>query len=152
MQLKEIIKEIPSKGCGITKIPVKRLKLSSEVLGDKYLEVVNNSLNWGTVPEKWKGSVVVPIEKKKNTHTAEEFRPITILPCYEKMLELIVKKQLIQFINVNQVLTPFQAGFPEKHSCKRTKQLIIMNWKGSLDAGKTVVAVFMDFNTQRCNY
>lgn len=55
-----------------------------EVLGDKYLEVINNSLKNGIFLEEWKISTVVSMEKIRNTNKAEEFRSINTLLSYEK--------------------------------------------------------------------
>jgi hypothetical protein len=40
---------------------------------------------------------VTPVPKIVNTKRCEEFRPINIVPVYEKVLEVAVKKQLQDF-------------------------------------------------------
>ena len=58
--------------------------------------IVNDCLRLAYVPEIWKISTVVPIEKIKNTTRPEELRPINTLPSDEKILESIVKEQLLR--------------------------------------------------------
>lgn len=109
-------------------------------LGYKYLKVMNNSLIGLLSQKNGRGqqSTVVPTEKKKNSKTAEEFCPINVLSCCEKMrLEEIVKNQLVNFINLNEVLSPFLAGFREK--------VIHTKYYNEYNERSLVRAVFMNF-------
>lgn len=55
-----------------------------ELLGPGLVNIINASLNGGIVPETWKQSLVVPVEKVKNSRKIKEFRPINMLPLSEK--------------------------------------------------------------------
>ena len=100
--LKEIINLIPNKNSSMDDISIKILKLSFEVIGNRLLDTLDVSLSEGSVPDKWKISTVIPIEKVVNTVKAEEFRPINMLPSYEKVLEIVVKEELLDFIENNK--------------------------------------------------
>lgn len=58
------------------------------------LDTINSSLEFGTVAKSWKNSVIIPTPKVNGTMKCEEFRPINMLPTYEKVLEGVVKNQL----------------------------------------------------------
>ena len=47
--------------------------------------------------------MIVPIKKKKGTIKCEKFRPINIVPLYEKLLEICVNKQIMTFIEENSL-------------------------------------------------
>lgn len=49
-----------------------------EIIGDIFLNIINESLRTGVVPDVFKVSMVVPIPKINNTNKCEEFRPIKI--------------------------------------------------------------------------
>lgn len=51
------------------------------------LYMINNLLRLGFVPDKWKVSIVTPIQKVENTIMSSEFRPINTLPILEQILE-----------------------------------------------------------------
>lgn len=51
------------------------------------LNIINKSLQEGKMPEEWKNSIIVPIQKVVGSKKAEEYRPINTLPLYEKILE-----------------------------------------------------------------
>ncbi|XP_014295103.1 uncharacterized protein LOC106693171 [Microplitis demolitor] len=57
----------------------------------------NNDINadilkliWSVVPNEWKVSTIIPIQKIKGTIKAEELRPIKTLPVLEQVLEKLV--------------------------------------------------------------
>jgi hypothetical protein len=49
------------------------------------LGVIKDLFHLKKVPESWKKSTIVPIQKISGTKKCEEFRPINILPAYEKI-------------------------------------------------------------------
>lgn len=87
---------------------------------------------------------MVPIPKIAGTRNAEEFRPINTLPVDEKILETVVKRQLVSFVEENKLLHEAQSGFRDKHSCETALNLAIAVWKEEMNAGKIIVIVFLD--------
>lgn len=134
---------MPNKNSSVDGITTQMIKLSFEAVGDRFLHVVNNSLEKGEFPKNWKKSMVIPIEKINNTIQCEEFRPINMVPSYEKMLELIVSEQLVEYIENNRLLTKYQAGFRTNNSCESALQPVLMNC--SAINKRKVVVVFLDF-------
>lgn len=58
--------------CDIDSISLKIIKLSVEVIGNQFLNVINISLSSGNFPRIWKQSVIVPIEKVYKTILCNE--------------------------------------------------------------------------------
>jgi len=81
---------------------------------------------------------VVPIPKVKGTRKLEKFRSINKLPIYEKILESTVHKQLIEYLESNDLkcLKKCQSDFKAKHSCKIALQWIILDWKKTIGDNK----------------
>ena len=61
-----------------------------DTVGNILLRIINKSLETGIFPEDWKESMVIPVEKIRNTIKCEEYRPINILRTCEKIIEKIV--------------------------------------------------------------
>jgi hypothetical protein len=61
--------------------------------------------------------LVIPIQKVSKTMKSDEFRPINMLPVYEKAMESVVKDQLSAFIDENNILIEQQSGFWKSHAC-----------------------------------
>lgn len=116
-----------------------------ESIGEHFLDILNTSLSTGMFPEKWKIATVTPIRKVNNTNNANEFRPINQLPIYEKILELIVKEQLENFLNVNKILIDEQAGFRRNYSCETALQIVLDKWTTAISEKMYVGVIFIDF-------
>jgi Reverse transcriptase (RNA-dependent DNA polymerase) len=99
----------------------------------------------GKVPTQWLIAEVIPIPKVGKASTPDEFRAINMLPIYEKTLEKVIHKQLIEFLIENNIIHHNQSGFRNRHSCETAIQLVMEEWLGELDCDKMVVAVFLDF-------
>ena len=85
------------------------------VSNKQILNIVNLSLNKGVFPNILKTSSVIPIPKLCNSNEAINLRPINTLLLLEKVLELSVYNQLINYLNTNNLISNNQSGFRSKH-------------------------------------
>jgi hypothetical protein len=67
-----------------------------------------------------------------------------MLPVFEKILEIVVKNQLSQYIENNNILISQQSGFRKHHSCETSLSLILKQWKEEIDRKRVIVSVFLD--------
>lgn len=142
--IKKIIKTL-RKDNSIDGIDKKIIKFGMPVIGNELMNIINKSIDEGKVPNKWKGSLVIPVPKVINTKICEEHRPINMLPISEKIMEVFIKEQILDHVKVNNILIPNQSGFRDKHSCESSIQLVVSRWKELIDQGKTILTVFIDF-------
>ena len=56
--------------------------------------------------------------KKGDKHLFSNYRPITLLPCFSKILEKVVYNRIINHLNQNNLLGSSQYGFRAGHSCE----------------------------------
>lgn len=115
-----------------------------EVAGEKICYILNRSLEEGIFSDEWKEAIVVSIPKVGGTIKMEEFRPINKLPVYGKILEIIVQRQLVDYLESNKLFEECQSGFRCKHSCEIALQWIITSWKKTIGEGKMIGVVFLD--------
>lgn len=66
------------------------------------------------------------------------------MPNDEKIIEKIVKNQLVQYIEDNNLISPYQSAFRSNYSCETTLNLVIDDWKKASDQGEQIVIVFLD--------
>ena len=108
---KEIENEInmlkSSKSTGPNSIPISILKLLVTVISKPLECIFNCSLSTGVVPDKFKVASVIPIYKKGS---------ISLLSIFNQILEKIIYKCLISFIEKHNILYKNQFGFHSKHS------------------------------------
>ena len=74
-QLKDICFSL-KRSAGIDNVNAKVIQDCFHVIGHDLLDLINESLQTGHVPQVWKESLVVPIPKINGTDKAEEFRPL----------------------------------------------------------------------------
>lgn len=106
--------------------------------------ILNEVLLTGNFPIDWKISTVTPIPKITNTCKAEEFRPINTTATDEKLCEAIIKNQLTEYIETNEILATTQSAYRAQYSCETTINYLLRDWKDAIDKGNVVVVVFLD--------
>lgn len=111
----------------------------------KLLNIVNTAIVTHEFPENWKTSTIVPIPKIKNPREPQDCRPVNLLPLYEKILEIILYEQLIDYIERKNVICENQSGFRKKFSCETALQLVLSKWRSEANKGNITIAVMLDF-------
>ena len=71
----------------------------------------------GHVPSTWKEAAVVPIFKGGDRYLAKNYRPISLTSTIMKVLERIIRKQLVDFLSDHNYFNPNQYGFRHGRSC-----------------------------------
>ena len=80
----------------------------------KYL--FNLSIVKGIFPDDLKIAKVTPIYKADNNSNVSNYRPISVLPCFSKMLERIMYNFLQKYLKDQNILYDKQFGFQTGHS------------------------------------
>ena len=87
------------KSSGPSSIPVNILKLTQHVVS-KPLEIIfNASFASGVVPNDFKLANVIPVFKKGSQYSLCNYRPISLLSVFNKLLEKLIYNRLINFID-----------------------------------------------------
>lgn len=103
------LKETRSVGCD--GISFKFIRDSLYIISFYITVIINTSLTTGIFPEMWKHALVVPVFKKGDQESVNNYRPISLLPILSKILEKIVSSQLLEFLLQNNLLSNCQHGF-----------------------------------------
>lgn len=105
----------------------------------------NRSIQTGQVPEDWRSANISAIYKKGNKSDPLNYRPISLTCIIGKMLETIIKTQLVKFLDENNKIKDSQHGFTKGKSCN-TNLLEARNYIcESVDQGVDVDIVYLDF-------
>jgi len=144
-ELSDIVNKLENKACTEDGINAEVIKKAWPYINEQFVKLVNMSLKTGEFPAEWKNSLITPIQKIQNTIKANEFRPINVLPTFEKILETVVYKQLIKYLDDNNILVPEQSGFRESHSCETALQCVLNEWKLNCDNQQKTGVAFLDF-------
>ena len=92
-----MLKSLNSKKVAVTdRLPIKLVKLGSEVISKPLSIAMNNSITSSTFPDTAKVATVVPIDKKAdNKYSVSNFRPVSLLNCFSKIYENYMKNHIV---------------------------------------------------------
>ncbi len=65
----------------------------------------------GIVPKQLKVAKVIPIFKSGDKLTMDNYRPISLLNVFSKIMEKIVVQRLMNFFNTHNIISNWQFGF-----------------------------------------
>ena len=68
------------------------------------------------VPEQLKLAKVIPIYKKEDPEIFSNYRPVSVLPCFSKIIERLFFNRCMDYINKNNLLNEKQFGFRPNNS------------------------------------
>ena len=74
------------------------------------------SFKTGYIPLEFKTAKIIPIFKSEDPQSFNNYRPISLLSSFSKLLEKIVSIQMFKFIDKYSILYQHQYGFRKKHS------------------------------------
>ena len=144
--LQEINKLKTDKSPGIDEIPPKLVKASANFLLYPLSCVFNLSFKQGIVPDPLKIAKVVPIYKKGQKSLTSNYRPISLLSIFNKILEKLMCKRLCSFLIKENILYKYQFGFRQNHSTTLALIEIIDNIQTELDKGNSVIGTYLDLS------
>ena len=74
------------------------------------------------------------------------YRPVSVLPVFSKILERLMYNRLISFIKKYDILYRLQFGFRDNHSTAMALMTLVDNISKSIDDGMYTLGVFLDFS------
>ena len=104
------------------------------------------SFSSGCVPDQFKIATVIPVHKKDTTTCMNNYRPISLLSVFNKILEKLMHKRLIAFIDKYKILYDKQFGFREKYSTIQATLLITDRIQNAIENGLYSCGIFLDFS------
>ena len=145
-----VMKKIESLDCSKSvcgNIPTYMLKQAKEVACPYVTDCINSSINDEIFPTELKEADVTPLFKSGEKTIKINFRPISILTCASKVYERLLGDQLNDhFTSRNNLLCNLLSGFRKGHSTQHALQIVIENWKESLDSKGIVGTILMDLS------
>lgn len=114
LELSEALNKVKSRSIGVDGLPINFIKLVFPYVSGIILDLVNCILTSSKFPAAWKDARVVPIPKAKVIREANDLRPISILPALSKVVEHVIKEQILQ-CSLNRI-SDSQYAFRQGHN------------------------------------
>lgn len=106
----------PKTSTGEDGISSKLLLKSIDIILHPLTHVVNRSLVEGVFPDGLKCAKIIPVYKACDPAILNNYRPISLLSPFSKILERIMYNKIMKFLACNNLLYAHQYGFRPKHS------------------------------------
>ena len=105
--------------------------------------IINQTINTGIFPEQLQISKVKPLFKKGDSTLFSNYHPISLLPSISKIFEYVIFKQLITYLNTNNLLCPQQFGFRPAHSTELAALKLVNNIISGLNDHKAIQHLYI---------
>lgn len=129
---------------GIDKCSPHLIKLIKKIIIKPLTHIYNLSLATGIFPEAWKTAIITPIHKSGDKKSPTNYRPISLLIIFSKLLEKLVNKRLVVFLESNDLIPDRQFGFRHGRSTEDAVMLLTNTVSNALDQNQSCLGVFLD--------
>ena len=143
-EIEKIVKSLKNVSAGCDDIHSKIVKSTYNLFIEPLKHVLSLSMEQGFFPDEMKLAKVVPLHKSGDTSNISNYRPVSVLPLFSKILERLMYKRLIDFFNKHNILYKFQFGFRENHSANMALITLVDKIISAIDKGDIVIGLFLD--------
>ena len=106
--------------------------------------IFNTSLKFGIFLDIWKLAKVSPIVKTGERNNKNNYRPISVLSIFSKLIDKNVHDQLLNIMQLNKILIPNQFAFKKLHSTITSLINVSDYWYENINEKKVNIALFLD--------
>ena len=136
-----------SRASGFDNLDTYILKLTRNVIVPSVCHIVNLSIQTKKFPSKWKIAKIIPLYKGKGSKLdPKSYRPVAILPILSKILERLMFKQLVSYMDANNFYNPSHHAYRSFHSTTTAILQMYTTWLEALEQGKLAAVCMIDMS------
>ena len=144
IEQKDIISDIKyKKSSGIDNLSVRMIENIPGSTLNILVHLVNQLFESGIFPSCLKTAIVIPLYKEGSTDELSNFLPISLLCTLSKIIEKLVKKRMLVFLNV-KTLNACQFGFKPNKKTSDATFMLLEEIYCKINEGEAAAAVFCD--------
>jgi hypothetical protein len=132
----EIDKLNQNKSAGYDELSAKVIKFIGNEICRPLALIFNFTFTTGIILDSLKIALVTPVYKANEDFRFQNYRPISVLSCFSKLLEKVMYQRLIKFIDANEILSKHQYGFRKNRSSEHESIEITDKISKAIDEGK----------------
>jgi hypothetical protein len=146
-ELIKIVRAMKTKtSSGHDNLTPKLVKSVIEPLLTPLCHIMNASLLFGVVPSAMKRAKVTPIHKSGEYDVYNNYRPVSVLVTFSKILERLVYNRVYSFLSKLNILNPHQYGFRKGYSTEAAIIELQDRVLNSISSHEWCAGVFMDLS------
>ena len=121
---------------------------------DPLFHILKLSFSTGVVPMQFKIAKVIPIFKSGDRNQMDNYRPISLLSSFSKIMEKIIAARLLDFLDANNMLSKWQFGFRPGHSTTHPMVHFLNKISTALNKKQHTISIFCDLKKafDTCNH
>ena len=143
-EIENIIKDFDSNKS--SDISIHLLKKCSNTISPYLSNFFTLFMETGIFPRCLKYGHITPVFKKGNPQIIENYRPISTLPCFGKILEKVIYDRFYSYLSANKILHENQFGFRRKHSTSHAVNYSVDRIVTEIENNKHVLGIFIDLS------
>ena len=116
------------------------------VINEPLFHIFKKSINTGIFPDALKLANITPILKSGDESTLSNYRPISVLPAFSKILERIMYNRIYKYISKNNILYNKQFGFQNNTSIEHALLQMIDDMSNAFERGELTLGIFIDLS------
>lgn len=122
------------------------LKHIIEDVSNPLTYLINWMLNAGTYPECLKVTITVPIHKKGDVNSLNNYRPIALVAVVSKVIETVLRNQLVNYFEHHHLLSSSQFGFRKNLSTIKAVEKMVSFVTNSFEKKEEVSSLLLDLS------
>jgi len=127
-------------------IPENLVKQCIHLIKGPLTHVYNLSLTSVVFPVLWKTAKLKPLHKKGDNYDMNNYRPISIIPVFAKILERPMYHRITSFLYDKKILSEAQNGFRNGKPIDTAVQSYIERIQKALDKREHTIGLFIDLS------
>ena len=144
-EISSVINKLNNKG-GSVELPIKVIKYLSNEIASILEKIFNLCIQKGTYPDAFKIAKIIPLHKAGKRTNVSNYRPISLLPIFNKIFEKLLYRRIIKFFDDNNLISDNQFGFRKSRDTQQATIKLIYEILPHLGTNNRTVGVFLDFS------
>ena len=130
---------------GPDKLHSRTLRECRHVVAAPLCKIFQSSIQQAKVPSDWKEADVCAIHKKGSKSSPNNYRPVSLTSIACKVLEKIIRDELMEYFLKYKLLSKSQFGFMPGRSTVLQLLQVLDEWTEAIDRGLPIETIYMDF-------
>ena len=144
-ELLSVINNLNNKG-GTIELPISLIKYLKHELACILSKLFNLCIQTGTYPDAFKIARITPLYKSGTKSTLSNYRPICLLPVFNKIFEKLLHKRIEQHFSLNNIISENQFGFRKQRDTQQATLKLMNEILPTLGTETKAIGVFLDFS------
>jgi hypothetical protein len=134
-----------NKAAGPDELTSTYIKGLKGVINEPLIDLFKTTMEEGSIPNDWRCANVTAIFKKGLRTDPGNYRPVSLTSNICKVMERMIKEDIVNFLERKQIIRNSQHGFRNKKSCLTNLLEFMEHVSQKLDKGEPVDIIYLDF-------